>query len=63
MFQWYLAPILLMDVPILAEGYMPAITLRKGKTSYTVANPIFLSKQFVEEIEDEEGTIIETKRE
>lgn len=42
-------------------GYLPTITLRKEKTRYTIANPVFLSKQFLEEVEDEEGNIIGTK--
>ncbi|WP_321388525.1 hypothetical protein [uncultured Enterococcus sp.] len=51
----------LEEVYIGTEGYLPAITLRTGKTSYTMANPIFLSKQFIEDVVDEEGNVIGTE--
>ncbi|WP_430602057.1 hypothetical protein IGJ02_002267 [Enterococcus sp. DIV0724b] len=52
----------LEEVNINTIGYMPAIVQRKEKSTYTIANPVFLSNQFIEEEEDEDGNVIGTKQ-
>lgn len=51
----------LKDVSINSIGYMNTIVMKKGKTSYTMTNPVILLKQFIEDEFDENENIIETK--